>query len=308
MSIKNLIDKAIKQIGQESRNEVLYYCPICKHHKKKLSVNIETGNWKCWVCGDTHNTKGKSIYTFFNLFKVNSDYYNQLQKYIKPNKKTFSDNSIEIKKVVKLPSEFKSLTVKSIFPEYRQAVHYLNMRGLTYLDILKYNIGYCMSGEYKNRIIVPSYDSNGDLNYFISRSWNDNVSLKYKNPPISKNVIGFEMFINWKLSEVCLCEGVFDAIAIKRNAIPLFGKTINNTLFLKLIQEKVKSVYIILDNDAIYSVIKSCELLESYGINVYYVKLNDKDPSHMGYKKIHQLINTTQKLQFDDFLKLKLSL
>ena len=41
---------------------------------------------------------------------------------------------------------------------------------------------------YDNRIIIPSYDSDGKLNYFVGRDI-DNSKLKYKNPPVSKDVI-----------------------------------------------------------------------------------------------------------------------
>ena len=97
-------------------------------------------------------------------------------------------------------------------------------RGIRPADIVKYNIGYCEGGEYSNRIIIPSYDSEGVLNYFVSRAIYDGP-MKYKNPKVSKDVIGFDLFINWK-EPIVLCEGVFDAITIRRNAIPLFGKTI----------------------------------------------------------------------------------
>jgi hypothetical protein len=32
-------------------DEALFYCPSCKHHKKKLSVNLPTQKFQCWVCG-----------------------------------------------------------------------------------------------------------------------------------------------------------------------------------------------------------------------------------------------------------------
>jgi DNA primase len=79
---------------------------------------------------------------------------------------------------------------------------------------LKYNIGYCEEGRYNNRIIVPSYDANGELNYFIARDINPNSKKKYDAPKCNKNeLIGLEYFINWDVP-VILCEGIFDAIAI----------------------------------------------------------------------------------------------
>ena len=75
---------------------------------------------------------------------------------------------------------------------------YIKNRGITNKDIIKYNIGYCEDGEYRNRIIIPSYDSNGNLNYFVGRDFYDS-KLKYKNPKVSKDIIGFDLFINWRV-------------------------------------------------------------------------------------------------------------
>ena len=48
-----------------------------------------------------------------------------------------------------------------------------------------------------------------------------------------------------------LCEGVFDAIAIRRNAVPLLGKFVPRKLLKMMIKNKVKEVYVALDDDAI---------------------------------------------------------
>jgi hypothetical protein len=69
---------------------------------------------------------------------------------------------------------------------------YLSQRGITIKQIVKYNIGYCKDGLYSRRVIIPSYNSDGQLNYFVSRSYYPDEKMKYKNPPISKNVICLE--------------------------------------------------------------------------------------------------------------------
>ncbi len=43
-----------------------------------------------------------------------------------------------------------------------------------------------------------AYISKAKLNYFLARSFYES-GLKYKNPPVSKNVIVFENQINWKM-------------------------------------------------------------------------------------------------------------
>ena len=88
-------------------------------------------------------------------------------------------------------------------------------------------------------VIIPSYDSEGKLNFFVGRSYYKDATIRHKNPKVSKNIIGFESTINWKMP-IVIVEGAFDAIAVKRNAIPLFGKKIMAVLKEKILLEKVE--------------------------------------------------------------------
>ena len=142
------------------------------------------------------------------------------------------------------------------------------------------------------------------MNYFIARNIFDG-GMKYKNPPVSKDVIGLDLFINWD-EPIVLCEGIFDAIAIKRNAIPLFGKTIPKSLMKKIYEKNVNKIYILLDNDAVNDTIRITDRLMRNGIDVYYVKLTDKDPSDMGFESVTNLIKGVGKTSFSDFIRMKL--
>jgi DNA primase len=154
-------------------------------------------------------------------------------------------------------------------------------------------------------IIIPSYDAEGNLNYFTSRNFNKNSKIKYKNPDVSRDIIGLELFINWN-TPIVLCEGIFDAIAIKRNAIPLLGKTIQNNLMKKIINSTVQNLYIALDKDAMKQALNFCENLMNEGKEVYLVDIDDKDPSDMGFVKFTNLIQNTLPLTFSNLLEKKL--
>ena len=109
-------------------------------------------------------------------------------------------------------------------------------------EVLRYRIGFCQGGLYDNRIIIPSYDSDGKLNYFVGRDI-DNSKLKYKNPPVSKDVIGFELFINWDLP-IVLCEGVFDGTCNQENNNLFVNYT--KKLLKKIIENGVSKITIVL--------------------------------------------------------------
>jgi DNA primase len=209
---------------------------------------------------------------------------------------------------LQLPSEFKQLHFKpkGFNPEYNQAINYLKERGITQADIVKYNIGYCSEGLYFGRVIVPSYDENGDLNYFVARSYYKEERMKYKNPPVNRDVIVFDNQINWN-EPITLCEGVFDSFSIKRNCIPLLGKFLLNKLKNKIIEKGVKEVTIMLDSDAIADSTKHTDYFLKNGIKVRNIIPTDKDAGEMGFKKVNELLKGAKQTGWDDLVLSKLN-
>lgn len=282
-------------------NEQAHHCPFCHHYKKKLQINLETQNWHCWVC----DSKGRTIQSL--LRKLNVD-IRDIQKI----RDIYGDDAPNIKNdefVIKLqlPSEFKSLSKppKGFNPNYKQALHYLSVRGIGVNEILKYNIGYCSDGLYGGRVIIPSYDCNGELNYFVARSYYEDNTMKYKNPPVSRNVIVFENQINWN-QPLILVEGVFDAFSVKRNVIPLLGKFFPTKLKDKIFEMGVKEVTIMLDSDAVDDSTKHAQFLQNNGIKVKNIIPSDKDAGDMGFDKVNELIKDAEETGWDTLVLTKL--
>lgn len=301
--IVSLLNRVVGNRGRQLKkaNEYMYWSPFTSHHKPKLQINTQTQKWHCWVS----NQGGHKLYQLFKKLKASKEQYDELTDLV-GGFQSLSSNREKVKEnIVRLPKEFKPLLSNgnSIIAKHSRV--YLNNRNVSNGDILRYGIGYCEEGMYSNRVIVPSYNSDGELNYFVGRDIYEG-GFKYKNPPVSKDVIGFDLFINWN-EPVILCEGVFDAIAIKRNAIPLFGKTIPKSLKKKIYEKKVKEIYILLDKDAISDAIKITDDLMKNGINVYFVSLSEEDPSDMGFKKVINLIKETKQTSFSDLMRMKLN-
>ncbi len=158
---------------------------------------------------------------------------------------------------------------------------------------------------YAGMIVIPSFDENNIINYYVGRSYYDNATIRHKNPPVSKDVIGFENQINWK-EPIIIVEGAFDAIATKRNAIPLFGKSIHPKLKSKIIQY-TKKLYIALDRDAFLDSITYIEYFMNHGIEVYLVNLPSKDPSETGYNSMIDCIVGAELVSFFKLMVLKLN-
>ena len=300
----NLVNSVLGEGKRTARGNQSYYCPFCNHHKQKLEVNFTENKkgynpWHCWVCGK----KGKTIKVLFKQLKSTPDKFLELSKLVK--------NGIDIEETisyeqVELPKEYKSILGNTDIIA-KKSFSYLRSRNISKDDILKYNMGYCDSGKYRNMIIIPSYDENGKLNYFSARSFDKNSYIKYRNPDCSRNIIPFELFINWDLP-IVLCEGAFDAIAIKRNAIPLLGKNMQSNLLKKIVISSVKKIYIALDTDAIKQSLKHCEYFINQNKEVYLVELDGKDPSEIGFYHFTKLVQNTFPLTEYDIMEKKLSL
>ena len=298
-----LLDRVIgsKGIKLKKPNEYMYWSPFVVHHKPKLQVNIVTGKWHCWVS----NAGGHNLFQLFKKLNATNDQFTELRGMVDETSYGYESKEVRKEGKVELPKEFLSLVYKHPSPVYKNAMMYLHKRGITYEDILKYNIGYCDQGLYTNRVIIPSYNEDGQLNFFVGRDIFES-KMKYRNSPTPKDIVGFELFINWD-EPIVLCEGPFDAIAIKRNVIPLFGKTILSNLKRKIIEKKVKQVYISLDRDAFQDSLKMVEDFMKNDIDVYFVNLPEKDPSDLGFEKVIPLLKETEKMKFSDLMRYKLN-
>jgi DNA primase len=299
-----LLDRVLNQTSRLRKgHEAVYYCVFCHHHKRKLEINLETQNWQCWVC----HTAGQSIRSLFKRLRVNSAHFSELTKIVGEFQFRPRASDEEKQQILSLPNEFISLRNSSKSMEYGNAVSYLRSRGVTKCDILRYNIGYCEQGEYKKRVVIPSYDRDGNLNFFSARAYYDSP-MKYKLPPWSKDIVGFELFINWN-EPITLVESQFNAITIRNNSIPLFGKTMSNKLKESLVKYGVSRVNVCLDKDAEKDAINMCDYLLNLGIDdVYFVELTKKDPNEIGFLGMVNLINNAKKIDFQSIIRKKLML
>ena len=301
----NLVNNVIGVGKATSGANYSYHCPFCNHRKPKLEINFrenEEGlnNWHCWVC----NRKGKKLITLFKAVDAPQHRIDELGSYVKI---SFHDKNSVQEDSLSLPKEYQPLyqaDTKNI--SVRQALRYLRERGITATDVARYQLGFCETGRYKNMIIIPSFDEHGTINYFVGRNFGPGT-VKYKNPSFSKNIVPFELMINWE-SPIVLCEGTFDAMAIKRNAVPLLGKTLPEKLLKKIVSSKVKQVFIALDSDALKQALSYCQTLLNHGKEVFLVNMDEKDPSELGFENFTKLLHNSTPLTLRKLLEAKLQL
>jgi hypothetical protein len=236
--------------------QISFDCPVCSYEikgldsgdgKGNLEINYRSKVYKCWSCAESHETHG-------SIHRLIKKYGNKRQ--IKKFELLLPEDVGEIKKVYKklfLPKEFISFENVSnglkLTPYYKQAYSYIKNRNINDEIIKKYNIGFCYQGLYENRIIIPSYDIDHKLNYFIARSYLSKTKFKYKNPETQKEIIIWnEHLIDWN-ERIYIVEGAFDSIFLP-NSIAMLGKFMSQHLFNKIYENAKKDIVIVLDPDA----------------------------------------------------------
>jgi len=254
--IEVLVDLLSDVLGEpkqhyESKGQISFDCPVCAEEKGldkgdgkgNFEINYFRHVYKCWACGETHGTHGP-------LGKLFDQHGTKKQKklydLVKP-----EELKIEDKKRIrlKLPEGFmKFKDSNPRFIPHIEAYKYLASRGINDEMIEKYGIGYTVQGDFAYRIIVPSYDKDGILNYYVARAWTPK-KMKYKNPSVPKDEIIFnENKIDWT-KDVFLVEGVFDSFFLD-NSIVMLGKKMSQLLFQTLYNKAESNVIVCTDGDA----------------------------------------------------------
>lgn len=271
-----------------------FNCPQCAEEnygipdrKYNLEVNLQKQVYKCWKCCDTDGTSGKILklikkYGNSFLYKQYKEELNNLIKAKLYDINAFQDNTLTIEEnIVKLPDSFTKIKdIKKL--TNKRLIEYLKKRKITQDIIDKYNIGYTTWDDSdpfcRNRIIVPSYDEFGDLNYWSGRDYTGKAKTKYKNSNTEKSEIIFqESLIDWD-SDIFLCEGTLDAIYMD-NCVSLLGKSLNRkTKLYQTIKERANAKIIIcLDSDTDITETKYIYNLLNSGRTkgkIYYIRLN----------------------------------
>lgn len=253
-----------KQGGyQNGIEQYQFCCPSCAEsnggkidNKYNLEVNFAIGKYHCWKCDIKGNIN--RLVKYYGNADLASEYisdvktllssmYYQIDKFEELNK------LVDVEEI-KLPKTFKPITDINLIKN-KKLKDFLERRKITQEMINMYHIGYTeWEGEEKNtrsRLIVPSYDKNGNLTYWTGRDFTgyDNRQ-KYLNVKADrKRIIFNEGLIEWD-GDIVLVEGIIDSI-VYPNTIPLMGKQLykDSLLYETLMKRANGKIIICLDND-----------------------------------------------------------
>ena len=295
--------------GVRSADSFAVTCPACcsessRQHKKKLSIKLADGMHHCWICG----LKGKTLqYTIKKYHPAKLSEYLRIFEEEDYNSKLVEEIVEEEK--AELPVGFVPLATKiPDDPDHIAVLKYLFSRGLSRPDFYKWRLGTCMTGKFSRRVIMPSFDAFGDLNYFTARSIDSDGSKKYINSKVKrKNVVFNELNIRWN-EPLTLVEGPFDVVKCNWNATAMLGSYLDESylLFKRIVQNRT-DVVLAMDSDAEDKKIKIAKKLLSYGINVKSINLGKfNDVGEMSKSDFKTILSTAEEWSTSSALRSKI--
>ena len=280
-----------------------FWCPFCKHHdakKRKLAVRLADGVTHCWVC----NWSAKSVTRLVSVFNARHLLAELTAAFGDGGTPIVDDEVIENIAEAELPSDF-SLVCDEIdhgvsHPDKLNAIEYLKERGVTYSMAKHFRLGVSCSGAFRRRVVFPSFDADGELNYVTARAIDSDTTFKYFNTQRQRSSLVFnEVDVAWN-RELVLVEGPFDLTACAgMNAVSMLGSWLdeNYLLFNRIVLERTP-VCLAFDPDASAKQAKVATRLLRYEIPVRTVDWSGheltSDPSKVGHAAFRQMVKNAR--------------
>ena len=242
-------------------------CPACgSGDKKKFVIRLDNDLCHCFVCG----LKARNLAPI--LKKYFPKYHREYCEKFLGSDLVSSPDDVEKDLEIRLPDDFALFVDPAINlgdPDIRDVLTYLKQRGMTKRDMWYFKFGVSIYNGFRRRVIFPSYDAEGNLNFYTGRDIDGDRFPKYLNASVDKKQMVFnELFIDWT-EELTLVEGPFDLVKCNDNATCLLGSFLarDSLLFQKIIEHKTP-ILLALDPDAKTKTIKIARSLLEYDVPV----------------------------------------
>ena len=318
----NIVDIIGSNINLEKKGKNYFgLCPFHDDHSPSLSVSEEKQIYTCFVCGASGNA-----YSFLMNYE-NITFMEAVQKIANMSGIALGKNITVTKKHDK---EYKMYDTAVKYyknnlktKDGEAALKYLKARNINESIIDEFDIGLSLNDNnlsklllakkydekmildmglanksdniydiFRNRIMFPIHNSNGDAIAFSGRIYNNEVDNKYINTKETyifkkgETLFNYHRAINEakKKKTIIICEGQMDAIRIYssgiKNVIATMGTALTSD-HINLIKRLNSKVILNMDSDSagINAAIANGDLLKKERIEVNVVKLDGaKDP------------------------------
>lgn len=312
----DFITRLTSNYNIESDNiNVAIWCPFCKHKnrkKLKLVVHLEKGFYHCWLC----DVKGSNITKIVK--KYNPSMFEESIKIFKKTRSSsglFDEEILQIKdEHVEIPRGFKLLAnaFNSKNPDVRDIFKYCIKRGVNKHKMWHLRLGFSLDDEFRRQLIIPSFDHEGNINFYTSRRIDEDTGspFKYKNAKVSKkNIIFNELHIDWQLP-LTIVEGPLDLIKTNDNSTCLLGSSLTTDmkLFKKIVENKTE-VNLALDKDVYNKSMNIASMLYEYDVdvNILDTRIAD-DVGDMTHDQFQNALCTSKKFNKEDKLLSKIAM
>lgn len=264
-------------------------------NKKKLEINLADDKFACWRC----HYKGHALKL---IGKYGKSYFEDYAKLV-----GFKVSTEVEKPKVELPKEYKFLLDNKNDYLGSQILEYFKTKNVSELSLLQNRVGFCKDGEYKDRIIFPSFDKDFNLNYFVTRHIRENYGYKWLKCKFkASDCIWNEPFVDWKRT-IILTESVKTYLKFfdkNLNIVSNNGTILNKrySLFSEILLNDTPSVVIAFDPEAKNQASEVAKSLWQYDCNVKIASFK-KQPDELSLVEFQKEISFAKDFSLTNSLK-----
>lgn len=213
MLVATLEDAGFSVAEVEGKTELLTNCALCFDERPRLYIEADTGLWMCFRCGE----KGNLLSLLVRQVELPFATAYPLADSIGAKPAVDAPVVIEAHRPpppssVRLPPAF----IRDDGSKY--AGDYFASRGLSQRLVAEVGAGYCLTGYYAHRVIVPVV-TQGALRTWVGRSWRPLEKKKVLmavESQASRALFGYDLLVEQRghWNELIIVEGVFDALRL----------------------------------------------------------------------------------------------
>lgn len=225
--LRNL--SGVREAGQEATAD----CPFCGK-AGHLSVNLETGNYICFRCEAKgwHLVGVIAVVEGISREAAKAYVFREAASFTRRRSEPVSDLQEQVQELRKWGGRGRDKgLVSEALPEAFVPVWdgvrfrtpaYLLERGFSRLSMRQFEMGFCTSGRYAGRVVLPFSCPNG--NSFTARDATGHLRPRYLNP---KGIDHGRLLYGWnqahRAGEIVLVEGPLDVVRLWEHGFPALG-------------------------------------------------------------------------------------
>ena len=179
---------------------------------------------------------------------------------------------------------------------YSPSFRYLLGRGVPECDMAFFMPA--VSGIFPRRVVLPSIDLDGEVEYWQARDWCGKSGIKYVTP-FGRRPEGLLMNLDRIRAfsdELIICEGPISAMVAGRHATCTYSQSFGEDQVYRIVEKGFDRVYVVYDggeSKALALMARLCSALVDHGVETWYCVLPEgKDPADMGREFFLQYLRT----------------